>query len=309
MQLASLLALAIALQQLDVEPAAAQRGRVVAEAAGSVAVDPRAPLALGHRALLEGNADEAIRRLERALEHDADNAEAHRWLARAYARKARRSNRFQQAAMAGRIRRHFEAAVRLAPDDVRARRDLLQFYLIAPRIVGGGRDRAEAQARALAERDPMQGRIAAAWLAETGGDVEGAKRELQAAIGDHPDRPEPLLALGALQQRAREWEAALATYRRLAARHPSERETQYQLGRVASESGHALADGAAALEQFVAGPASEEDAALATAWHRLGAIRERQGDRPRAAAAYRRALELDPGMDESRRALERVAKR
>ena len=113
-----------------------------------------------------------------------------------------------------------------------------------------------------------------------------------------------------MQQRAKEWDAATRTYRALLARSPEVREAWYQLGRVAAESGTRdatlLANGAAAIEKFVALPPGEEDAPLASAWLRLGMIRERQGDKPRAHAAYQQALRSDPELDDAKSGAQRT---
>ena len=269
--------------------------------------DPRAPLYLGRLELLEGDAAGAVPWLEQAVKGAPRSAEAHRWLGRAYARQARRAGRLKQASLAGRVRESFETAVKLAPTDLEARRDLLQFYLVAPRIVGGGRDKAQAQQQAIAARSPMHGRLAAAWIAEAADDDATARRELQALVAAYPDSAAPALALGALQQREKQWAAAVETYRALLRRVPSAREAHYQLGRTAAASGTALDEGAAALERFIALPAGEEEAPLASAWLRLGTIRERQGDKARAREAYQKALALDRGLDDAKSALKRVS--
>ena len=184
----------------------------------------------------------------------------------------------------------------------------MQFYLLAPRMAGGGRDKAQAQARAIATLSVMHGRIAQAWVTEAAGDRAGAQRAIESVAAQYPDSTAPMLALGALQQRAKQWDAALATYQRLLARDPDAREAHYQIGRVASESGRALPAGAAALEKFVATPAAEEDAPLASAWQRLAAIREKEGDPTRARSAYQQALRLDPGLDDAKAGLKRVGR-
>jgi tetratricopeptide (TPR) repeat protein len=311
MSLSTLLPLLALLQQPDLTSAIrAFEARRYAEARpafeAAAKVDARAALYLGRLELLEGDAADASKWLEQAAQRAPRSAEAHRWLGRAYARQARRANKFRQASLAGRVRDAFEAAVRLDPASVEARRDLMQYYLVAPRIVGGSRDKAQAQARAIAARSPMYGRLATAWLAEAAGDDATARREIQAAVAAWPDSVAPALAWGALQQRMREWDDAATTYRRLLARSPGAREANYQLGRVASESGMALADGAAALERFVATPAGEEDASLAAGWLRLGRVRELQKDVTRARAAYQQALKLDPGLDDARKGIARL---
>ena len=307
------LALVLSLQFPDVDAAIrAFEARRYAEARPALSAaardDARAPLYLGRIELIEGDAAAATKWLEQAVQRSPKNAEAHRWLGRAYARQVRRAGRLKQLSLAGRVRESFESAVRLDPASVEARRDLMQFYLLAPRIAGGGRDKAQAQARAIAARSVMHGRIAQAWVTEAAGDRAAAQRELEAVAAHYPDSTAPTLALGALQQRAKQWDAAIATYQRLLSRAPGAREAHYQIGRVASESGSSLSEGASALERYVATPAGEEDAPLASAWQRLAAIRERQGDAPRARTAYQQALRLDPGLDDAKAGLKRVGR-
>lgn len=305
------LATALALQQPDVDAAirafeARRYGEARPALRAAAPADARAALYLGRLELIDGDASAAVPWLERAVKGAPRSADAEHWLGRAYARQARRAGRLKQASLAGKVRDAFETAVRLDPADLEARRDLLQFYLVAPRLFGGGRDRAEAQQRAIAARSALQGRLATAWILESSGDIAGAERELRALVAAYPDSAAPALALGAVQQRAKQWNDALATYRTLLQRAPSTREAWYQLGRTSAEGNISPVEGAAALEKFIALPAGEEEAPLASAWLRLGMIRERQGDAARARAAYAQAARLDPGLDDAKAGLRRV---
>jgi tetratricopeptide (TPR) repeat protein len=92
------------------------------------------------------NWDRGISACEKATSLDPNNSLYHLWLGRIYGEKADGANFLSAASLAGKVRDHFETAVRLNPDSVPARTDLAEFYLEAPGIVGGGRDKAEAQA-------------------------------------------------------------------------------------------------------------------------------------------------------------------
>ena len=76
----------------------------------------------------------------------------------------------------------FETAVRLGPDSVDARSDLGEFYLEAPGIVGGGRDKAEAQAKTLSTLDPAKAHWPNGRIAEKRKDLITAEKEYRAAI-------------------------------------------------------------------------------------------------------------------------------
>ena len=107
--------------------------------------------------------DNAISHAEAAVQLAPQNAEYNRWLGRAYGGKAERSHSFF---LARKVKKAFEAAVRLAPHNIAARRDLMQYCVEAPWIVGGDKQKAREQIEAIAGLDPLQGGLArAAYLA------------------------------------------------------------------------------------------------------------------------------------------------
>ena len=88
-----------------------------------------------------GEWDRGISNCEKAVALSPDNSQFHLWLGRIYGEKADRSGFMTAAGLAKRVRDEFEKAVHLNPKSVDARSDLAEFYLEAPGIVGGGRDR------------------------------------------------------------------------------------------------------------------------------------------------------------------------
>ena len=108
-------------------------------------------LSRAHYAL--NNYDQSIKAGEKAVSLAPGNATYHLWLGRAYGRKAEHANWWSAASLAGKMRDEFERSVQLNGDDVDARTDLAEFYIEAPGIVGGGKDKAESQAKAVEMRD------------------------------------------------------------------------------------------------------------------------------------------------------------
>lgn len=261
---------------------------------------------LGRIALVDGNADEAARLIAHAIALDPRNSAYHQWLGRAYARQAQRAGRFKQLLLAKKIHGEFETAIALDPDNVSARRDMVQYYLIAPRIAGGSVDRARAQAREIASRNPMLARVAAGQIAEASDDLEAAEREYRAAIAEYPDSGHAYVALGALYQRAQRYDEAFEVYERLVKVNPGHAGAHYQIGRTASLSGTNLERGERALKAYLAMRPGEGDPPLASAQHRLGMIYELQGRGALARSAYAAALHLDPRHEEARVALAKL---
>src|SRR5262245_37199239 len=107
--------------------------------------------------------DKAVSYFESAVKLEPKNAEYNRWLGRAYGAKAEQSRSFF---LARKVKQAFETAVRLAPGNIAARRDLMQYCVEAPWIVGGDKGKAREQIKAIADIDPLEGKLAqAAYLA------------------------------------------------------------------------------------------------------------------------------------------------
>lgn len=127
--------------------------------------------------------DKAISESETAVKLDPKNAEYNRWLGRAYGAKAEQSRSFF---LARKVKQAFEAAVRLAPGDITARRDLMQYCVEAPWIVGGDKDKARQQIEAIAAIDPIQGKMARAAYLATDKQWKAAEAEYVSLMGQHP---------------------------------------------------------------------------------------------------------------------------
>jgi tetratricopeptide (TPR) repeat protein len=133
-------------------------------------------LSAGQRLYEQGNMDAAIAEFKAAVAAQPDSAIAHLWLGRALGRKIEKAGPLQALRMVGDVRREFEQAVALDANNVEARSDLLQYYLGAPPSFGGGIDKAEAQADAIAKLDPAMGQRARALIAETTQEASGSAR-------------------------------------------------------------------------------------------------------------------------------------
>lgn len=106
-------------------------------------------------ALRKPEFDAAIAEFSAAVELDGKNSAYHLWLARAYGVKIENSNIVAAAfGPVWKVKSHFEKAVELEPKNNPARVDLFQYYLFAPGIAGGGREKAQEQLLAIARNEP-----------------------------------------------------------------------------------------------------------------------------------------------------------
>jgi len=131
------------------------------------------------------NYDEAVKHAELAVKFAPEDAEYNRWLGRAYGAKAEESHSFF---LARKVKQAFEAAVKLAPGSIAARRDLMQYCVEAPWIVGGDKERARQQIAAIAAIDPVEGRLARAAYLTAEKQWKPAENEYLAVLDQHPPR-------------------------------------------------------------------------------------------------------------------------
>ena len=75
--------------------------------------------------------------------------------------KAMGASILKQTGYARKCKKYYEKAVELDPYNIEAKESILEFYLRAPKIIGGGREKAEFQANEIKKIDVISG--IAAW--------------------------------------------------------------------------------------------------------------------------------------------------
>jgi len=248
--------------------------------------------------------DRGIAACERARDLDPQNSVYHLWLGRIYGEKADRAGFFAAAGLAKKVRTCFERAVELDPKNWEARTDLAEFYLEAPGIVGGGTEKARAQADALMALNPGMAHWVAARIAEREKDAASAEREYRAAVAaSHSAARECLDLAGFLRRSNRfdEMEETLRKLERAALDHPpSLMDGAGMLLRTA----RGLPLAVRLLRRYLSSPVEEGPAFRAH--DMLGQVFEKQGDRSAAADEYRAALALNRNYVRAREDLKRV---
>ena len=264
--------------------------------------DARAAFYFGRLLLEADELDRAIAWIEKATSLDAGRGEYHLWLGRAYGAKAMRASVLQQASLAGKVKRQFERASELDPDDLEARFGLIEFYLRAPGLMGGSVAKAKEQAAEVRRRDSLQGHRAAARIVEYGRRFDAALEEYSAAARDFAENPEPQYWLGRFYERRKDFARAFGVYERILEKWPEELGACYQIGRIAAVSGERLDRGAECLKLYLTHSPKPEEPSLASAHYRLGLLYEKKGAKDLARSEYTAALDLDPTLQEARKA-------
>lgn len=254
----------------------------------------RAAELYGRALFEEGELPRAAESLERATALDPTSSSAVYWLGRAYGEQAIHGGVILRAKLAGRIRRAFERAVELDPDNSDARIALLEFYLRAPTFMGGSFDKARALADDMRRRDPFHAHLAKARLEEHRKRRDLADAEYEAAIRDFPGRNEPYFWIERSAIDRKDWPAAFEAMDRLLRASPENAVAHYEIGRVAAMTGRALERGEASLRRYLEHSPRGTEPTRAEAHLRLAEIAERRGDRDAARRECRAALKSTP---------------
>ena len=254
-----------------------------------------------------GNWDRSISACEKAVALAPGNARYHLWLGRSYGEKADSSSFLTAAGLAKKVRTEFERAVQLSPDDVDARTDLAEFYVEAPGIVGGGRDKARAQAQALVKLDPEKAHWVNARLAEKAKDTATAEREYRAGIEASANSAVAWLDLAMFYRRVGRMDDMENAIVHATSAQTDQSEVLVDAAQTLIRAGRNFAGAIQMLEKYLSGVTIEEFPAF-KAHYVLGTTLEKQGDKKGAAQQYRAALSLARSFTPAQDALNRVTR-
>src|SRR5712692_8800477 len=264
-----------------------------------------------------GNYPQAAATLRAALEQKGQGAGAaaapdallYYWLGRAYGRKAEQIGRLSGFSMAKKTRHQFEEAVRLNPSNLAAQQDLIEFYLRAPGIVGGGEDKAQKQVEALAAVDAVEGHAARGRLWVHRKRVDEAEQEYRQVLAGKAKRPDPYFEAADFYLKrndALRMEEGVEAAARL---EPSDRRLSFYRGVTRVLAGNRPEEAEKLLKSYLAGvPPRSDLPSHADAHEWLGRLYERQGQCAAAAKEYREAVELNPHSKSAHDGLRRVQK-
>jgi tetratricopeptide (TPR) repeat protein len=252
--------------------------------------------------------DHAISNGEKSVALASDNSDYHLWLGRAYGEKADRVNPFSAASLAGKLRKEFERAVALNPNNVEARTDLAEFYLDAPGIVGGGQDKARAQAEALTHLSPEKAHYLRGRLAEKNKDVASAEKEYRAAIEASGGNANDWLNLALLYKHQNRFEDMEKALTHATAAKEGQNEILVEAGEILMKTGRSLPAAADLVRRYINSGPPTEKSPLFKAHYVLGTILEKQGDNEGAAREYKTSLELASRFAPAKQALNKLSK-
>jgi len=250
--------------------------------------------------------DKSVPDCEKAVALDPGNAQYHLWLGRSYGEKAEHSGLLAAAKLAKKVRNEFETAVRLDPNDAEARADLAEFYMEAPAIMGGGRDKAEAQAQQLAIADPIKAGWLKGQLAEKYRDRAAAENEYRTAIQTSHGAAGAWLNLASFYRRVSRLDAMEDAIRHASSAPMNQPEVLIECAQMLLRSNRNLPEATELLRRYLTSTPNVEAAPAFQAHYLLGTALEQQGNKPAAALEYRASLSLARSFALAQSALDRL---
>jgi tetratricopeptide (TPR) repeat protein len=249
--------------------------------------------------------DRGISACQRAVSLAPDNSSYHLWLGRVYGEKAAHTGFLSAVGLAKKVRSEFERSVELDPQNWEARADLAEFYLEAPGIVGGGKDKARAQADALTSLNPAMAHYVCGRIAEKNKDLASAENEYHGAIEASQGGALAWLNLALFyrhQNRLDDMEQALRT---MGSRPLDRPDSLMDGGAVLLRTGRDSKLATDLVRKYLSAPTVEQGPAF-KAHYILGELLEKQGDRSGAAEQYRAAVSMAREYRKADEALRRI---
>lgn len=247
----------------------------------------------------ESRIEEAAKLGEQCVATHAQLAICHLAYGNALGAKAMNSGMLAAMRYAGTIRESFAKAVELDPQNVEARFSMLQYYMQAPSIAGGGADKAKAFATATAAVSADAGKLMFATLDFS--EQQYAKAEaaaLSVKPGSNEDladaQRDTLTNIGNKYVNDKKYGDAERVFQEVLKRFPDSDWGPYGLARIQQEQGK--------HQEAIGG--FEKALALASRPHiyyRMARSWQALNDKPKAIAALEKALAFKSGMGKKMR--------
>jgi tetratricopeptide (TPR) repeat protein len=235
--------------------------------------------------------DNAIKSGERAVQLNPNNANYHLWLGRAYGSKAEQAGALSAFSLARKTVASFEKSVQLNPSDWHARRDLAEYYVEAPAIVGGGKDKARKLADTTAN-DPATAAWIRAILAMQDKQAGEAEQQFRAAIAASGNSGAMWLELARFykqQQRWADFDKAMQQALNSQKKSPTD---LFDAGEMLVKANRDLPLAVQSLRKYLESGHTDEYGPAFKAHFLIGQGLEKQGKSGEAQGEYRTALSL-----------------
>jgi tetratricopeptide (TPR) repeat protein len=272
---------------------------VLLQLKGTSLDNPDVRLWLGKSFLKVRDWDGAVREMEKMVQMQP-SSQNHLWLGRAYGAKASHVVFFSAPRWARRVLKEFETARTLSPDNLDARFDLLEYYLEAPGFLGGGKDKANAEAQAIAKQDAMKGHLARSIILSKDKKWDLAEKERIQATIDYPNHAAAFKDLADFLFDRQDYGGALQTSRKALALDKESKGSQLIVAAASVRLRTGLEESGRILYALASGPLTDNDPFFEEVYYWLGEYYLAKGDKAKAKEAFGKALVFNPEYDRAK---------
>ncbi len=253
--------------------------------------------------LIEGNEnrlDEGRKLAEQCIAAHPKNSECHETLGNVLGSKVMSGGMMSAMRYASTMLNSFQKAVELDPRNFSARSSLLQYYLQAPAIAGGGKDHAQALIAQTAQMSNAAGTLLQASFdmsEDRWAQAEAAALSVNPAgsVSLSDMQLGVLVSLGHRYIREKKYPDSKRVFTVISQRYPERSEGAYGMGRALQEQGQQK-EAIPYFETVVATDAS------APAYYRIGQCFQASGEKLKAIGAFETALKFKPELRKKMRA-------
>lgn len=264
---------------------------------------PAAQYYLGRIEFDKKNYEKAVEYFEIATKKDAKKSDYFNYLGRASAEMAVLASIFSKPSWASQARKSWETSIALDSKSIEPRLSLIDFYSMAPGVMGGSMDKAKAMANEVMKLNEAEGHWRLGSLFASENNTVKAEEEFAKMVKANPDYVKNLAGYYADQKK---YEKAVELFEEALKRTPNDYQTLYKYGRTSAISGLKLDRGEECLKRYLTYTPQYGEQSIAAAYMRLGQIREKKGNKAEAKKNYEMALKLDDSLKDAKAGLERV---
>lgn len=258
---------------------------------------------LGRIAFDKREYEKAVAYFEAAIKKDPKKSEYFNYLGRGSAEMAVIASIFSKPSWASQSRKSWETAVALDTKSIEPRLSLIDFFSMAPGVMGGSMEKAKAMANEVMKLDEAEGHWRMGSLLATEDNTVKAEEEFAKMIKANQDYVRNLATYYSNQKK---YEKAVELFDEALKRTPNHYPTLYQYGKASAISGLKLDRGEECLKRYLTYIPKYNEPSVAGAHMRLGHIHEKKGNKSEAKKNYELALKLDGSLKDSKAGLERV---
>lgn len=258
---------------------------------------------LGRIAFDEKEYSDAIDYFKEAVDENDTSADYYAWLGNAYGVYTQGVSKIRQGFLAPKIKRSYEKAVAIDPQNLEAQLGLIEYYTQAPSIMGGSLEKALETAKTILTFNEKEGYLALSNVYQREKKYEEAEEALVKLVVIDSIYA---TSLGTFYQNREMFDKAFSHFEKMRITQPENTNVVYQLGRTSALSGLKPEQGIKALETYMNLEITNGSPSYAAAKMRLAMIYEKTGDKAKAKGLYQASLKEDPNMQLAKDGLKRL---